>query len=886
MRKTQSTHRSPPSQTDGLDEKADGILELIFSSIHTGIAYFDRQFNYIWVNQEYADAYGHEIAFFPGKDYFSLFPDGELQATFKQVADTGGTYSSFSKPGLASATLDGRETYWDWHLQTLRDRDGSIQGMLLTQEEVTQRARAEMALHQTQAMFAHLFESAPDANILVDEQGAIVALNRQAEALFGYARHELVGQPIETLIPHGSQKVHVRHRQKFQKDPHIREMGANLDLSGCRKDGSEFPVDVTLSPLETEQGLLVLSVVRDITRRKAAQEALRKSQQQLQAVMKTLPVVLWAADRQGIVTLLEGRGIASLQNRRTELIGRPVWQMLADFPQAHDFFLRALQGEELVADIDTGAGEFYETSYSPQYGADGEIVGVIGLASNISARKKIEQELKQSEERFRTSVDNLLEAFIILTAVRDADGHIVDFHFAYANQVAREANHLLGEAMLDRRLLDMLPNLNQHGLFDALTQVVETGKPLVMKGVDFEDTWGGQTPFQRALDIQATRLGDGVAASWRDVTEDRRMETALRRQEELLRTVMDTLPVGVWVVDRDGEVVLGNRAGVQIWGGGLQKIQEKGGLRAWWSRSGRRLSLKEWPVTRVMAHPEMLLEEEIDIETPDGRRKTILNSTVSLQDEQGRVSGALMVSQEITERKRMEAELAEVQRRLMDGIETERRRLAQELHDGPIQDLYGISYLLQGMADDLPTDAEKRGLEEARAETQAVVYVLREICGELRPPALVHFGLKRAILSHIEKFSKDHPGIQVELHLVDDRTELTEPVRMALFRIYQHTLSNVARHAGAKTIAIHFDMIDKMASLEIIDNGVGFEVPRHWVKLAREGHLGLIGSSERAESVGGRLEIESAPGKGTTIRALIPIPQDNTITAESSKQTV
>jgi PAS domain S-box-containing protein len=363
------------------------------------------------------------------------------------------------------------------------------------------------------------------------------------------------------------------------------------------------------------------------------------------------------------------------------------------------------------------------------------------------------------------------------------------------------------------------------------------------------------------------------------------MEAALRQQEALLRTVVDTLPVGVWVVDRDGRVALGNQVGLHIRGGAQLDREQTGGLRAWWRRSGRRIAPPEWPITRAIANGETLLEEEIDIETPDGQRRTILSSTAPLKDERSQVTGAVMVFQEITERKRMEAELSEVQLRLMDGLELERRRLAQELHDGPIQDLYGISFQLQGLDEEISTPAGKNSVEEVRAEAQAVVQVLREICGELRPPTLVHFGLKRAILSHIEKVGKDHPEIKIELSLVEDRTELPEPIRLALFRIYQHSLSNIVRHAHADRIEINFDLVNRTAILEIRDNGVGFEVPRRWVKLAREGHLGLIGSSERAESVGGKLEIESAPGKGATIRATVPIPQDNTVIAEAAKQT-
>ncbi|HEX9013353.1 MAG TPA: PAS domain-containing protein [Anaerolineaceae bacterium] len=870
------------SPAGGINGEAHDILDLISSSLHTGIAYLDREFRFVWVNQGYALAAGLEVDAFRGRNYFDLFPDPSIRALFSQVVQTGGTYAAFSKPAEALGFPE-TGTSWDWYLQPLRDGSEGVKGLVITIENASQRVQAEKSLNETQAMFEHLFESAPDANILVDEHGSILAVNRQAEEMFGYTRDELAAKPIEILLPGQLRDLHASHRKKFNRDPRTRPMGEDLDLYGRRKDGSQVPVDITLSPLMTDQGLRILSSVRDITRRKQADEALRRSEESLQAVMHALPVILFAIDRNGIFTLLQGQGLAGLGTDVSGLLGRSAFEVLRAYPDVLGYIRRALAGEDVRVDLQTRSGEYFEVSYTPQRDASGETIGLIGLASNITARKKAEIELRQWEERFRSSLENLLEAFTILTPVRDSRNRIVDFRIEYANEIARRANQELGGSIVGMRLTELLPGIRQIRLVEQFRKVVKTGQPLILTGVDYEDNWVGKVRFRRFLNIRATRLGEGVATSWRDVTEDYRMQAAMRQQEAMLRTVVDTLPVGVVVVDRSGQVTLGNKAGFQIWRDQLPPALQSEMPKAWWPRSGRRITAREWPITRAVTHGETILEEEMDIITPDGLRKTILNSTVPLHDEDGQVSGAVMVSQEITERKQMEAELSEVQRRLMDGIEMERRRLAQELHDGPMQDLYGIAFQIQTIEEEVSGE-RKAAAEQARASVQEVVQVLRDVCGELRPPTLVHFGLKRAILSHIEKFHNAHPEVKISLQLVDDRTELPEMVRLALFRIYQHTISNIVRHAQANRIEIDFDLIDRNAILEIHDNGVGFEVPRHWLKLAREGHLGLIGSAERAESVGGKLEIESAPGEGTTIRAVVPLPHDNTITAEPVKE--
>ena len=143
---------------------------------------------------------------------------------------------------------------------------------------------------------------------------------------------------------------------------------------------------------------------------------------------------------------------------------------------------------------------------------------------------------------------------------------------------------------------------------------------------------------------------------------------------------------------------------------------------------------------------------------------------------------------------------------------------------------------------------------------------------ELRPSSLAPFGLEKAILEHAERFAQDHSELKVHLDLMPDGQTLPEWIRLALFRIYQVALTNAIRHSGASRVDIRFSFDDVQAVLAVEDNGRGFEVPERWITLARAGHLGLIGASERAEVVGGRLEVHSRPGEGTHLRVTVPLP--------------
>jgi formate hydrogenlyase transcriptional activator len=133
---------------------------------------------------------------------------------------------------------------------------------------------------ESAGLFEKLFEFSPDAVVVLDQTGSIVRANAQAEQMFGYDRQEMIGQSVEILMPERFRSIHLQHRADYNVKPHRRPMGAGLDLFGKRRDGTEFPVDIMLGPVETENGPLVLSVIRDLSQKKEAEEALRRSEEE------------------------------------------------------------------------------------------------------------------------------------------------------------------------------------------------------------------------------------------------------------------------------------------------------------------------------------------------------------------------------------------------------------------------------------------------------------------------------------------------------------------------------------------------------------------------------------------------------------------------------
>ena len=165
-------------------------------------------------------------------------------------------------------------------------------------------------------LFEKLFEASPDAIVVTDAEGRITSINSQVERLFGYGRHEVIGEEVEILVPERFRKAHPGHRSAYKAHASVRPMGAGLQLSGRRKDGSEFPVDIMLSPMDTDEGRVVISVIRDISDRQKAQEALRQSEERFRLLVA-------GVKDYAIITLDVGGHISSWNAgaQRVELLG-------------------------------------------------------------------------------------------------------------------------------------------------------------------------------------------------------------------------------------------------------------------------------------------------------------------------------------------------------------------------------------------------------------------------------------------------------------------------------------------------------------------------------------------------------------------------------------
>ena len=267
---------------------------------------------------------------------------------------------------------------------------------------------------------AELLETLPDAIVAVDRDGTIVLVNSQAQELFGYDRDELVGQKVELLVPESYRGQHHHHRETFAETPKTRRMGADLDLYGRRRNGSEFPVEISLSPVSTEKGIFVLSAIRDISDRKRIAEELRRANEELHrrtaeqlgeyrsklaSIIDSSEDAILSKDLNGIITSWN-RGAEHIYGYTPEeVVGKHISLLTpSDRPdEISDILQRIARGESL---------EHYESvrvtkdkrhlnvsiSVSPLRSATGDIVGASAIVRDVTAQKKAESQLRQSQK--------------------------------------------------------------------------------------------------------------------------------------------------------------------------------------------------------------------------------------------------------------------------------------------------------------------------------------------------------------------------------------------------------------------------------------------------------------------------------------------------------
>jgi len=745
--------------------------------------------------------------------------------------------------------------------------------------ENVERRRTEEELRSSETKFRALAESAPAA-IFICHDDKITYSNPAATAITGYSSAELSGKSFWDLAVGDSQES-VQAREIARRAGET--LPARFELKILTKGGAERCLDFTREGFDFAGRAAVLGIAFDVTERKEAEEAVRNSQQLLNQVLATLPVGV-AVTNQGGDIILANATLKSIWGELPVASGPSRWAHSKGW--WHDSGKRIAPSEwasvralstgqtslnELI-DIENFVGEHktIQNSAAPICRAGGQIVGAVIVNEDVTQRvlvesavRKSERVLREAEELGHTgSWEHDLATGEIFNSPQNlrlffGDDHAKDARFEdYAGAVHPD-DRAYAAAQHERLL-------KEGGAVELEYRVVWPDKSihtLVGRALAVRDA-GGKT-----VRVYGTNV---------DITERKRVEEAMRRSQELLNLVLETLPVGVAVTDQTGDIILSNPASFRIWG---EKMIYSGKER--WVRStgyrhdsGERVAPERWPSVRALRDGEITPKELIDIDAFDGRRKTIEASAVPIHDGRRQIAGAVIVMEEVTERVRAEEavqesadRLQQLSRRLLVVQEEERRHLSRELHDEFSQLLATVNLHLQA-AKSASGRAAQPSLDESIALLQRAGAQMRSLALDLRPMLLETAGLD-ATLRWLADQHQQRTGtvIQVTGHVGDVPGE----VAVACFRVVQEALTNVVRHAGAQHVWIELSQSDGLLKLVVRDDGAGFEVATVLERAVGAGNLGLIGMRERVEILGGSLAVDSEPGHGTRIRVSLPV---------------
>jgi PAS domain S-box-containing protein len=505
---------------------------------------------------------------------------------------------------------------------------------------------------------------------------------------------------------------------------------------------------------------------------------------------------------------------------------------------------------------------------------------------------------QESVKLERAALEHTLDALPLPVWLASADGTLEFLNRALLQIAGRSAEDLL----YDGWQVLMHPD-DLHACRTAWIKALETGSTYAIeyrvRVADGSYRWfmtHAQPEYQ-----------DGRIIRWlgtcTDIEDRRRAEQSLIDSEYRLRTMLEYLPVGVWLIDQYGRITYGNRAGQAIWGGARYvDVSKMDVYKAWHAETSRRVDAEDFAAARAIRDGKTTLGEVLEIESFDGQRKIILNSAVPIRNDRGEVVGVVVVNEDITQRKRTEdesrrsaeqlraimatleqrvaertaavgqqaAQLRALANQLTQAEQRERRRLAHMLHDHLQQLLVAARLRLAGVREHASRREQRLAMRRVDELLDQSIEAARTLTVELSPPILHEAGLCAALHWLVRWMNEKH-GLVVHLDAPEPVEPSDQDVRSFLFQAVRELLFNIVKHARVGDATIRVRDHDGQLAVIVEDQGAGFDVHEIESRAGAGGGFGLFSIRERLEGIGGHMLIESRPGEGTRTTLTAPL---------------
>ncbi len=416
-------------------------------------------------------------------------------------------------------------------------------------------------LRQTMVFFEGLFELAPDAIVVVNRKGRIMQINKQAEKIFGYLRDEVLGKPVEIFLPERLREQHVEHVKNYMSKPHIRILGTGLELYGRKKDGTEFPVDIALGPLQTDKGTVVLSMVRDITDHKQMETTLRESEMRFRSVVQSAIDAIILANSDGNI-ISWNRGAQTIFGyEEKEVLGKSLTILMPErYKDAH---LRGLErvrstGEssylgkisELQGLRKDGSKFPLELSRAAWKAGDKIFYG--GIIRDITERKRSEEALRASEMKYRGIFENSVVGIFQISL----EGRILAANSSLAQMLGYGSPADLIDKVTDFRKFFIEPGRRLQLFHMIRSDGVVT---------DFEAQFSRKDGSKIWVLMNAHALRDpggrvmGLQGMWMDITHR-------KRAEKNFQGLIECIPDAIIAIDSNYQILLVNARSEKLFG--------------------------------------------------------------------------------------------------------------------------------------------------------------------------------------------------------------------------------------------------------------------------------------------------------------------------------
>jgi PAS domain S-box-containing protein len=401
------------------------------------------------------------------------------------------------------------------------------------------KSPATREARQTADWFELIVEGTPDAILMADRTRRITLVNRSTEVLFGYSRAELVGQPLDMLVPQRFRDRHPDFVESFFVTPKARSMGGGRDLFGLRKDGSEVPIEIGLNPIETADGLYTLASIIDITERKRAEERFR-------LVVEAAPNAMIMADRNGLITLVNRNAESLFGYSRPEMLGQPLEMLIpARFRDRHPHFVSNFFAAPKARSMGTGRDLFglrkdgtevpIEIGLNPieAYGGWFTLASII----DITERKRAEE----MHQKMASLVESADDAIV----TKSLDGVILSWNPGAERLLGYSAEEIIGQP-----IGRLIPEGHQHEEAMIIDHI-RSGKRFAHYETVRQRKDGSLVDVSLTISPICNRAGEAVGASkiMRDITERTRAAEALQEREMQFRSTLEQR-----VADRTSEL--------------------------------------------------------------------------------------------------------------------------------------------------------------------------------------------------------------------------------------------------------------------------------------------------------------------------------------------